>query len=144
MRISLGEVDTPASEAMVKAAAQHQIPVFAHLPMGVSSEALARLAQAGAAAVVLVPLRGTLPAVNGELTHGRLYGPALFPWVLQAVHLLSARAAIPLIASGGIYRREQVKAMLAAGASPVQIDSVLWTEPERVFNTSVDEGSEAA
>jgi dihydroorotate dehydrogenase len=60
-----------------------------------------------------------------ELVHGRLYGPAVFPLALAAL-LAVRRAGLPVIAGGGIYRPEQVEALLAAGASAVQVDAVLW------------------
>jgi NAD(P)H-dependent flavin oxidoreductase YrpB (nitropropane dioxygenase family) len=39
----------------------------------------------------------------------------------------------PVVGAGGIYAREAMEAMFAAGASAVQLDGVLWTEPEAVL-----------
>jgi len=124
------EISLPPGESIegvsrLVAAAAGELPLIVRLPLG-EAEALARVCMAGgAAAVSLGPLRGALPGAGGKLLHGRLYGPGLFPQALETVQAL-ARAGIPIIGAGGIYRREQVEIMLAAGAIAVQLDSVLW------------------
>ena len=124
------EISLPPGESIegvsrLVAAAAGELPLIVRLPLG-EAEALARVCMAGgAAAVSLGPQRGALPGAGGKLLHGRLYGPGLFPQALEAVRAL-ARAGVPIIGAGGIYRREQVEIMLAAGAIAVQLDSVLW------------------
>jgi dihydroorotate dehydrogenase (NAD+) catalytic subunit len=54
-----------------------------------------------------------------------LYGPAILPLALAAVRTLR-RQPLPVIAGGGVYRKEDGEALLAAGALAVQLDSVLW------------------
>lgn len=78
----------------------------------------------GASAISFAPPRGVLP-VNGGFSSGRLYGPGLFP---QSLSLLrsAVRLGLPLIAGVGVYRLEQARAMLDAGALAVQLDAVLW------------------
>lgn len=76
------------------------------------------------AAFSLAPPRGAL-AVSGGLRHGRLYGPAVFPLALAALHALRP-FGLPVIAGGGVYHRWQAEAMLSAGALAVQLDAVLW------------------
>ncbi len=83
-----------------------------------------RLIQEGAAAVSLAAPRGALPQKGGTVT-GRLFGPSLFPSSLELV-LSAARLSLPLIAGGGVYRREDARAMLDAGALAVQIDAAFW------------------
>jgi dihydroorotate dehydrogenase (NAD+) catalytic subunit len=65
--------------------------------------------------------------------HGRLYGPAIFPLAVRAVERLVGLLDCPLIASGGVYSRQDLATMLEMGASAVQLDGVLWTEPEAVL-----------
>lgn len=81
---------------------------------------------AGASAISLGEPRGALPGREGCLVRGRLYGPANLAEALGAVQVLSAQTAIPVIGGGGVYGPEDVRAMLAAGAVAVQIDTALW------------------
>jgi dihydroorotate dehydrogenase len=41
-----------------------------------------------------------------------------------------------VIVGGGIYSRRDMAAMFAAGAAAVQLDGILWTEPEAVLGES--------
>ena len=100
-------------------------PAIARLPLGHSLGLAEAVIRAGAAAVSLGAPRGALPAADGRLLRGRLYGPAFFPQALAAVQALVG-AGIPVIGAGGIYRRSDIEAMLAAGAMAVQLDTVLW------------------
>ena len=69
--------------------------------------------------------RGTLPGPDGSLVNGRLYGPAVLPTALRVVSQL-AREGITVFGSGGVYSRQDADAMLSAGASAVQLDTVFW------------------
>jgi dihydroorotate dehydrogenase (NAD+) catalytic subunit len=79
--------------------------------------------------VSLAPPRGTLPGVEtGSFLEGRLFGPGLFPQTLRAVRAWK-EFGIPIIAGGGVYHPTQAEALLAVGASAVQLDLRLWREP---------------
>ena len=69
--------------------------------------------------------RGCLPAPDGRLVSGRLYGRSLLPHTLATLQTL-AGSGLALIASGGIYSLEAAQWLLDAGASAVTLDSVLW------------------
>ena len=86
---------------------------------------VARLAGLGVAALSLAAPRGALPNSGGEIIGGHLVGPGLFPQVLAAVRA-ARRSRLPLIASAGVYTREQGEALLQAGAWAVALDGVLW------------------
>ena len=86
---------------------------------------VARLAKNGASAVTVTAPRGALPAGAKKPSTGRLYGPALFPQVLEAVLRLSS-FALPVIAGCGVFREEDGQALLDAGAWAVQVDLALW------------------
>jgi dihydroorotate dehydrogenase len=73
---------------------------------------------------------------EGVLVNGRLYGRSIFPLALQSLTYLIDRVDGPILVGGGIYTREQVDIMLAAGAAGVQLDAVMWTEPELVLDAS--------
>ena len=76
-------------------------------------------------AISIGPARGALRRESGRFLEGRLYGPSLFPQILHTVKVLSS-LRVPLIAGGGVYREEQLGALLETGAAAVQLDSVLW------------------
>ena len=82
------------------------------------------------ALTVAAPPRGTLPVAGHPIT-GRLYGPATFPqalWMLQRVQAL-IEDRLPLIGCGGIHSVGDARALLAAGAVAVQVDSYIWRDP---------------
>lgn len=120
------EVSAGEARALVEAALG-ELPVIVRLPMERAAELAGRIAEAGlpAAALSLAPPRGALPAPDGRLVCGRLYGPAVLPLALKAVRQL-AGLGLPVIGAGGIYTPGDAQAMLAAGASFVQLDGVLW------------------
>jgi dihydroorotate dehydrogenase (NAD+) catalytic subunit len=133
VELGLTEIDPAMTAAMMSAAARSQRPIIAHLSIGSGVQLAQAAVRAGAVAVALGPPRGALPAPGGGTVHGRLYGPAVFPAALQAVTELAHVLDCPLFAGGGITSRQAAEAMLAAGASGLQFDSVLWTEPEAVL-----------
>jgi len=62
--------------------------------------------------------------------HAGLSGPAVFPLALRLVWETSSSADIPVIASGGVASWQDAAAMIAAGASAVQIGSALFSDLE--------------
>ena len=60
-----------------------------------------------------------------EITHGRLFGPSLFPQTLSIVDS-AARLGIPIIGAGGVWSKQNADAMLSVGALAVQVDAALW------------------
>ena len=95
-----------------------------------------RLVEGGADAVSIAAPRGALPVTPSpsllgqeermrEIIAGRLYGPSLFPRALDIVRS-AVRLGLPIIAAGGIDSKENAETMISAGASAVQMDSVLW------------------
>lgn len=78
-------------------------------------------------AVSLAPARGTLPGAGSPWVAGRLLGPGMFPQMLHAVRAWR-EAGVAIIAGGGVYHPSQAEALLAAGASAVQLDLSLWRE----------------
>ncbi|MCI1965000.1 MAG: dihydroorotate dehydrogenase [Oscillospiraceae bacterium] len=60
---------------------------------------------------------------------GGLSGPALLPVALRMVWQASSRVKIPIVGLGGISTWQDVVEMLLAGASAVQIGTVLFSDP---------------
>ena len=107
-------------------AALGELPLVLHLPLNRAGEEwLSELAGLGVSALSLGAPRGSLPGPDGKRVNGRLYGPAIFPQTLAAV-IEATRWGLPVIAGGGVYRKEQGEALLEAGAWAVQLDMVLW------------------
>jgi len=128
MAVEIGLPDAvDASEAVeIIQASVGELPVIARLPPARAEELGTSVLGAGAIAVSLGPPRGAFPDLQGKLVYGRQYGPAIFPQALRVVSEL-AKMGVQVIGGGGVYRPEQAKAMLAAGAVGVQLDTVLWS-----------------
>jgi len=117
-----------------------ELPLIFSLPVEQLLSLGPRLIQGGAQAISIATPRGALhsPLPLGEgagvrdVTHGRLYGPSLFPQALQTVHS-AAKIGLPIIGSGGIYSKENADAMLSVGALAVQVDAALWN-PASTFS----------
>jgi dihydroorotate dehydrogenase len=86
------------------------------------------------AGIVLSAPRGCIHH-NGNFVQGRLYGPSLFPMLLETISLWK-NCDLPLIAGSGIFNFEDAEIALQVGASAVQFDAILWqlvppTSPSR-------------
>jgi dihydroorotate dehydrogenase len=127
MAVEIGLPDAvDASEAVeIIQASVGELPVIARLPLAQAEELGISVLSAGAIAVSLGPPRGAFTDLEGRLVYGRQYGPAIFPQALRVVSEL-AKMDVQVIGGGGVYRLEQAKVMLAAGAVGVQLDTVLW------------------
>jgi dihydroorotate dehydrogenase (NAD+) catalytic subunit len=132
------DIDPSPAHDMIQAAIG-ELAVIVRLPFEAvawaneNNSLLDALIGTGASAVSLAPARGTLAIPDGNLISGRLYGPALFPQVLAAV-LKVAEFGLPVIAAGGVYSQKDADILLAAGATAVQLDAVLWrSEPVFYF-----------
>jgi dihydroorotate dehydrogenase (NAD+) catalytic subunit len=126
------QVDAPTALRLVEASTG-ELPLIACLPFEGAAGLAAALAGSGAAAFSLAAPRGTLPQPGASspgpvpLVSGRLYGPGLLPQALATVKaVVKAAGGLPVFGSGGIYTQAGIEAMLAAGASAVQLDTALW------------------
>ena len=120
------EVDA-STAAMYIQAAMGELPVVARLPMERARELIYTIAGTEVAAVSLGPARGALPNAQGDLVHGRIYGPSVLPQALATVKAIT-QLGVPVIGAGGVYNSQDIEAMQAAGATAVQLDAVLWRD----------------
>lgn len=102
-----------------------ELPLIVSLPVEQVLSLGPRIVQEGAAAISLAAPRGMMTIDEGQLTTGRLSGPALFPQALLAVRD-AVQANIPVIGASGVGSKENADAMLSVGALAVQLDASLW------------------
>ncbi len=84
---------------------------------------------ADALVVSAPPLGAALPPGSEEPVRGYLYGPLLHGLVLELLLVLNSMVDLPVVAVGGIHTLADAQAFLQAGASAVQIDSLLFIDP---------------
>ncbi|MDR2855968.1 MAG: dihydroorotate dehydrogenase [Methanomicrobiales archaeon] len=132
--------------ACTRAVAALGKPVWVKLTPNVTDICAIGLAaeQGGAAALVAIntvkALRISIPLQRPVLGHGigGLSGPAIFPIALRCVFELHAACSIPIIGCGGISSADDVREMMLAGASAVEIGSAVL-ESVTIFNDIVSE-----
>ena len=127
VEIGLSSEVNAGTAAMYIQAAMGELPVVARLPMERARELIYTLAGTEVAAVSLGPARGALPNAQGDLVHGRIYGPSVLPQALATVKAIT-QLGVPVIGAGGVYNSQDIEAMQAAGATAVQLDAVLWRD----------------
>jgi dihydroorotate dehydrogenase (NAD+) catalytic subunit len=108
-----------------------EFPILVKIPIGVERDIAeaAVEAQADALVIGLPPLGTAFLPDAGQMVTGPLYGPALHSLALHSLQRLAGLAA-PLIASGGIHSVADAQAFFEAGATAVQIDSLLFIDPK--------------
>jgi len=116
----------PAKALEILAAAAGELPVVAAVPLNsIWRDWVQRSPAAGVSAITLSAPRGSLPGSGETQIGGRLYGPSLFPLVLESVRELH-QASLKVIAGAGVFSRREGQALIAAGAAGVQVDLALW------------------
>ncbi len=106
------------------------LPVWTKVPSNQAEELAEMCAHEGADALVVgLPPAGAYP-VDGTLLVAPVAGPAALPFTLRALAALRGlHLDLPIIASGGIRSASDARWCLEAGASAVQVRSLLWTDP---------------
>jgi dihydroorotate dehydrogenase (NAD+) catalytic subunit len=106
------------------------LPLLVKLSLDSAVEMAEYVVGIGADALVVgsAPL-GSAQAPSGVSVHGNLYGPALHSLTLHKIQIIRELVEIPLVAVGGIHSLADTQAFFAAGATAVQIDSLLFVEP---------------
>ena len=107
-------------------AASGELPLVVNLPIERASEDwLDALAQLGVSAISVRGPRGALAGMDGKLVSGLLYGPALLPQMIIALRQAQPHH-LPVIVGAGVYKIEDGKMLLNAGAWGIQLDTILW------------------
>lgn len=139
--IELGLVDNITSQRALNlldaARAEGDLPVIVRVPFTCVDALAPLLANHGADALTLTaPPRAILPISDApedsaarRYLRGRLYGPALFPLLLNVLARWCSKLPVPVIACGGIASLQDAIACLELGAAALQIDALLWRDP---------------
>jgi len=110
------------------------LPLLVKLPLGYSLEFIeVAETQAVDTLVIGVPHLASTGSLTGELVNGWMMGAGLFGLLLQELHLLYNQTQLPLVATGGIHTLAEAETLLSAGALAVQIDSLVFREPQVVM-----------
>lgn len=102
-----------------------RVPLYNAVPLALAAQ------DTGAGGVVVAaPPRGTTrDAETGQLVGGRVYGPWLKAQALRAVGQVARAVEIPVTGCGGIYSPDDARDFIEAGAVAVQVDTVIWAQP---------------
>lgn len=116
----------PGQTAEFVRAAVGELPIIVRVPLEKAGEIARELVDSALAAISFAPPRGAILDQRGHLVHGRLFGPAVFPFALAAAQEV-IEIGLQVIACGGVYQQNQVDALLDMGVLGVQLDSFLWS-----------------
>ena len=116
---------TPQLLSQVMDAALGEIPIILCLSPEQISPLQESLSEITPIALHLTEPRGTLPDPKGKLVSGRIYGPGIFPTMLNAAGQL-IDSGHQLIVSGGIFNQKQAQTFLDMGITAVGLGSFLW------------------
>jgi dihydroorotate dehydrogenase (NAD+) catalytic subunit len=110
---------------------ENDLPLWIKLPLASAATMAPAAVEAEVDALVIgQPPQGAILNRDNLLVRGALYGPLTFPTMLAALSEVSQlKLPVPLIACGGIHTLAQSRQALNAGASAIQLDSVIWVEP---------------
>lgn len=111
-----------------------ELPVLVKLPLGAPREIAEATVNNHADALVIgtPPLGTAISPTYGTLVTGTQYGPALHGLALHDLHAL-ADLGVPIVAKGGIHSLADARTLLDAGATAVQLDSLLFIDPKSAY-----------
>ena len=116
---------TPDKLRDFRSAAEGELPAVICLGPEQIPVLLSTLQELNPIALHLTQPRGALPGSDGELVMGRLYGPAVFPVMLNAAREV-VKSGLPVIVDGGIFEQRQANTLLELGVLAVGLGAALW------------------
>ena len=107
------------------------LPLLVKLPVARAVALASTCVSAGADALVVgTGALAASSAPDGSRVAGAAAGPLAFPFMRYALSAVADLGFdVPLIAAGGITRREDVQTCFEAGAAAVQVRSLAWIDP---------------
>lgn len=103
------------------------LPLFVKIPLADPHLLLPLVAHCGAANIDALTLCGA-----PRVATGGYLSPALFPLVLYACQTIASHTTLPIMACGGINDYASARACLNAGASAIQLGSLLLRDPDAI------------
>ncbi len=134
LEIGFTRADTPTDiQVVIRAAVASELPVLAKIPADAEPDAFSAALDAGADALVLSlsPAAGIFS--KEKMQYGDFFGWGIAPVALP--HIAAARQSfsnVPLIASGGIHTSADAQSYLHAGATAIQLDTIIFIDPIQV------------
>jgi dihydroorotate dehydrogenase (NAD+) catalytic subunit len=115
------------------------LPRLVRLPLEGAAELAGVVAESAADALVIAgpPPGAASSPRTGAVVRGYLYGPLVHSLVLEAIQAVAEVVALPLVARGGIHTAADVESFLQAGACAVQLDSLLFVDPQAAGDIAV-------
>lgn len=142
LELALSPQVTAAQMAEIVAAIrwENDLPLWVKPPLALALEFASTAVNAEVDALVIgQPSPGTLLNGGHAPIQGALYGPLTFaPMLAALIEVAQLQLPLPLIACGGIHTVAQARQALHAGASAVQLDSVIWVEPGSATRIAVE------
>jgi dihydroorotate dehydrogenase len=124
---------TPGFLSQLMAAAFGELPIILCLSPEQITVLKGSFSEINPSALHLTEPRGTLPNSKAELISGRIYGPGIFPVMLNAAEDFMD-SGHPLIVNGGIFNKSQGDVLLNMGVRAVGLGSVLWGINPDIFS----------
>ena len=125
VELGLASDCTPDQLESLLRAAEGELPVVVSLGPEQMPAVPTLVQELNPAALHLTQPRGALPDGQGALISGRLYGPAVYPLMLNAARS-AVKAGVPVIVDGGVYEQEQAATLLNLGVLAVGLGGMLW------------------
>ena len=108
-----------------------ELPVLVKMPFEATLDHTHAAAVAGADALVISSSpRGTIYRQE-ETRAGELFGTGIHALILNKLERLIPNTQLPVVAAGSIHSASDAQAYLAAGATAVQLDSILFINPKQ-------------
>jgi dihydroorotate dehydrogenase len=133
LEIDLEDVSPDDATVILTTVIQSQLPLLTRVPPSIDRDVIHSAVEVGANAVVMGPPRGSTIDNLNRTVSGRYYGPGILPIALHRLESWVQWLEIPVILGCGLYSAEDVSMAFALGAAGVQLDTVLWLEPDRLF-----------
>jgi dihydroorotate dehydrogenase len=133
LEIDLEDVSPEDATVILTTVKQSQLPLLTRVPPGIDRDVLHATVEVGANAVVMGPPRGSTMDNLNRAVSGRYYGPGVLPMALQRLASWVKWLEIPVILGCGLFSAEDAGMAFDLGAAGVQLDTVLWLEPDRLL-----------
>ena len=134
LEIGFTRADTPADiQAIIRSATESELPVLAKLPADAGADTFSAALDTGADALVLAFSPPASVLVGENMRHGDFLGWGIAPVALPRIAAVRQLFPdVPLIAGSGIHSPADAQSYLRAGATAIQLDTIIFINPIQV------------